>query len=102
MNPPPIVNRRRIKRIGAMQLGKLSAVLYGLMGLLFIPIFALSMLTAGSSQSEQAIPFAAIGIVGIFLFPILYAVMGFVIGVIGALLYNLAAKWVGGIEVEVE
>ena len=34
--------------------------------------------------------------------PLMYAVMGFVSGVIGALLYNLVAKWVGGIEVEVE
>jgi hypothetical protein len=34
--------------------------------------------------------------------PILYAVMGFIIGVIGAFIYNLVAKWVGGIEVEVE
>jgi hypothetical protein len=34
--------------------------------------------------------------------PIFYAVLGFVGGVIGAAIYNLAAKVVGGIEVEVE
>ena len=32
---------------------------------------------------------------------IMYAAMGFVLGALGALLYNLIAKWIGGIEVEV-
>ena len=34
--------------------------------------------------------------------PFLYAAMGFVFGAIGAFIYNLVAKWIGGIEVEVE
>jgi hypothetical protein len=34
--------------------------------------------------------------------PIFYGIMGFVVGAIGALLYNLVANWVGGIEMEVE
>jgi len=34
--------------------------------------------------------------------PVLYAVMGFIFGVIGAGLYNLVAGWIGGIEVDVE
>jgi hypothetical protein len=29
-------------------------------------------------------------------------VMGFLVGVIGGWLYNLFAKWIGGIEVEIE
>jgi hypothetical protein len=33
--------------------------------------------------------------------PVLYGVMGFIGGIIGALIYNLVAKWIGGIEVEV-
>lgn len=32
----------------------------------------------------------------------LYGVMGFVFGAIGALIYNLVAKWVGGFELELE
>jgi hypothetical protein len=36
------------------------------------------------------------------LLPFLYAAMGFVGGVISAFIYNIIAKWVGGIEVEVE
>ncbi len=36
------------------------------------------------------------------LMPVIYGVMGFVFGVIGAAIYNLIAGWIGGIEVEVE
>jgi len=38
---------------------------------------------------------------GLFM-PVIYGVMGFIFGVIGAALYNLVANWIGGIEVEVE
>ena len=31
-------------------------------------------------------------------FPIMYAVLGFIFGVIGAAIYNLVAGWTGGIE----
>jgi len=34
--------------------------------------------------------------------PFFYAALGFIFGVVGAFIYNLLAKWVGGIEVEVE
>ena len=34
--------------------------------------------------------------------PVLYGAMGFVSGAIGALLYNLFARWVGGFELEME
>jgi hypothetical protein len=37
-----------------------------------------------------------------FLAVFLHGALGFIGGAIGALLYNLLAKWVGGFEVEVE
>ena len=36
------------------------------------------------------------------LMPVIYGVMGFIGGVIGAAVYNLDARWIGGIELEVE
>ena len=35
-------------------------------------------------------------------FPIMYGIIGFIGGALGALLYNLFANFVGGIEIEVE
>jgi H+/Cl- antiporter ClcA len=34
--------------------------------------------------------------------PVFYGVIGFIAGLIGALLYNLFARWVGGFELELE
>ena len=46
-----------------------------------------------------AIVFGLLVMIGI---PIFYSIMGFIGGVIGALIYNLFAGLVGGIEIEVE
>ena len=40
-------------------------------------------------------------IFGIFA-PVFYGVLGFIFGALGAFLYNVMAKWIGGIEVQVE
>ena len=103
MIPPPLLtNLRRLKRITPLQLGKMLGILYGIMGLLFIPLFL--MMSAFSSQlpAEQRVGVMAMGVGFAIAAPFLYAVMGFVIGALGALIYNLVARWVGGIEVEVE
>ncbi len=42
------------------------------------------------------------GIFALILFPILYAIIGFIAGAISAALYNLVAGIVGGIEIDVE
>ena len=84
------------------------AVVYGCMGLIFLPFFALAGMLgafAQHGQSDQAAPAALIaGIMvgmGIFM-PIVYGAMGFIFGMIGAALYNLVARWIGGLELEVE
>jgi hypothetical protein len=43
---------------------------------------------------------AGLGFLAIIVFPIMYGAIGFVAGAIGALIYNLVARWVGGIEIE--
>jgi len=103
--------KRRIKRVAPLQAGKMFGVLYACMGLIFLPFFALAALAgvfAQQTQQAQATSGAPMAIAagmmicfGI-LMPVIYGVMGFVFGVIGAAVYNLIAGWIGGIEVEVE
>ena len=101
--------KRRIKRIAPLQTGKMLGALYACMGLIFLPFFALAAVAgafAPSSQQSAGAPAPALfaGMMfgfGIFM-PIIYGVMGFVGGIIAAALYNLFARWIGGIEVEVE
>lgn len=78
----------------------MSALLYGSIGLIFLP-FLLVFAALGSHASGTA-GAMVFGVGFAIAAPLMYAAMGFIIGVIGAALYNFFAKWTGGIEVEVE
>jgi len=101
----------RIKSVGVMSVAKVMGLIYGALGLLIVPIFLVVGL-ASSMAMKQAqaatgsnIP-AAIGpVFAIFMViaaPIFYGLTGFIMGAINALIYNLIAGWVGGIEMELE
>jgi hypothetical protein len=100
--PPPLSAIRRIRRIAPLQLGKIMALTYGIMGLIFCPFFLLMTVFATHLPNNQRVGIMALGTGFALFMPVLYAVMGFVFGVVGAFIYNVIAKWVGGIEVEVE
>jgi Transmembrane domain of unknown function (DUF3566) len=103
--------KRTIKRIAPLQAGKMLGVLYACMGLIFLPIFMLAAAAgafaqhAQGAQASSPAPAALVARImfgmGLFM-PVIYSVMGFIVGVIGAAIYNLVAGWIGGIEVEVE
>ena len=97
---PPV--RRRIRRFAPLQMGKMLGILYGFMGLIFLPFFALMTIASSQLPANQRTGMMAFGIGFALAMPVLYAVMGFITGVIGAGLYNLVAGWIGGIEVDVE
>ena len=91
-----------VKSMGVMSVAKISGLLYGCMGLIFAPFFLLIGLI-GSLAGADKTPFAGIfGVVFAMLMPVIYGVLGFIMGAIGALLYNLFARWVGGFELELE
>jgi hypothetical protein len=91
-----------IKSVGVLSVAKILGLIYGCMGLIFAPFFLLIGLV-GSMAGQKSSPFAGIFGVGFaVLMPVLYGAMGFVSGAIGALLYNLFARWAGGFELEME
>jgi hypothetical protein len=85
---------QRITRFSIGQSAKFLGVLYLLFGLLFVPFFLLIGMFA---PEGQGFPF---GMAFAIAMPVMYGVFGVIGGAIGALLYNLVAGWVGGIEVE--
>ncbi len=92
-----------IKRVGVMSVAKLYAVMAAAMGLCFgLLVAAVGSIgsTMLSSDGTSLVPFGGFGIAAIVVLPIIYAVMGFIGGLIGAALYNLFAGLVGGIEIE--
>jgi hypothetical protein len=96
---------KRLKRIAPLKAGIVLGILYTLLGLLIVPFFMLAgfgAMAAASRNGGAPIPFAFLFGAGALFVPILYGVMGFVLGVLTAAIYNLVAKWTGGIEVTVE
>jgi hypothetical protein len=96
-----------VKSVGVMSIAKIMGLLYGCMGLLASPLFLLiglvsSMANRGGSGAAGIFGAGLLGIVLAVLMPLIYGVMGFVIGAIGGLLYNVLARWLGGVELELE
>ena len=83
--------KKQIINIAPVQVGKIFALLYFLLSIPFVCIFALS--TMFSSQ-----PSNGLATVMMFAIPFMYAFFGFVFTAIGALIYNRVAQWMGGIE----
>jgi len=91
-----------LKRVGVLSVAKIMGLTYGCIALIFAPFFLVFGLLGTFSGSDKN-PF--VGIIGVgfaILMPIIYGVLGFVFGALGALLYNLFARLVGGFELELE
>ena len=95
----------QLRSVGVLSVAKMMGAIYGLMGLIFIPIFlivaAAGMMGAGDNKMAGAA--AGVGMVVMALImPIMYGVIGFIAGAIGAFLYNFLAGRLGGIEMNLQ
>ena len=93
-----------IRRIGPLSFARLSGMLYAIVGLVLGGIFSLVALAGGfaSDTAGAAGVGAIIGVAAVVVFPILYGLLGFVMTLIAAWLYNVAAGVVGGVEVDIQ
>lgn len=91
-----------LKRVGPMSCAKIAGILYGLIGLLAGGMFSLAALIgfAVEPSGETALGGLLFGVGAVIFFPIFYGLIGAVFSAFAALLYNLVAGWVGGIELE--
>ena len=96
-----------IRRIGVLSLAKIMGVLYGGIGLVIGICFALFSVLGGGAAMMGGQEGAAAGglMMGMGLgfaiaAPIFYGILGFVGGLLTGWLFNLAAGFVGGLEVE--
>jgi hypothetical protein len=85
----------QIKSFGVLQTSKLIAVLYLMIfAVIGIPIGAVAILFA---PGRLGLPELA----ALLLILVVYPLMGFVFTALACALYNVAAKWVGGIEIDI-
>jgi protein-S-isoprenylcysteine O-methyltransferase Ste14 len=85
---------QRLSRFSVGQTAKVLGLLYGLMGLIFLPFFLIP--TMLSRDGAGFSPWLALSI------PILYGVFGFIFTAVGCALYNWVARRVGGIEISLD
>jgi hypothetical protein len=93
-----------VKKVGVMSVARIYGAITGAFGLIAGGIFFLAALAGASLGGDQSSGFlgALFGVGAIVLFPILYGILGFIGGAIGAALYNAFAAMVGGVSVELE
>ena len=96
------MNKRRVKRIGVLQTSLVSSLVLFFVSLLFVIPIALIMGVIGGIAGEEFPAFPFIGAAFMIFVPFIYAIMGFIMTAISCLIYNMVAKWTGGVEIEIE
>ncbi|MFQ5823946.1 MAG: hypothetical protein ACE5JB_07820 [bacterium] len=94
---------RTIKSVDPLSLGKIYGATLALIGLLVGGLITLFSLTLGGMMSDYGTGMIMPGFFGaaaIIVLPIFYGILGFIAGIIGAFFYNVVAKVVGGIKIE--
>lgn len=99
-----------IKRFGVFSAAKIYAVVMAGVGLVIgVPLGLIMIVFGAAMMSSSGSGGAAGGGVGIGLglfymigLPIMYGIIGFIFGAIGAAIYNVASRTIGGLEMELE
>jgi DNA-directed RNA polymerase subunit RPC12/RpoP len=90
----------RLRRIGVLSAALVSAVTNAVLGLGVALAFALAAGFLKRLAPALNLPFR--GGLTLMALPLAYAVIGFVGGAIGAAVYNLAARFTGGLRIHLE
>ena len=100
-----------VKRIGPVSALKIGAIMHGIAGLI-VGLVASILTLVGHPLANAAtrcpimgehcpLMGRGVGVAAIIVFPIAYAILGGIVAVLFALIYNLIAGWVGGLEVDI-
>jgi hypothetical protein len=81
--------KKQIVNVSMFQTAKVAAALYFVISIPFLAIMAVGMMFSNAP---------GMGIGMLVVFPLLYALFGFIFTLIGAWVYNLVASKIGGIE----
>ena len=100
----------QIRRMGVFSCAKIYAVVmaaFGVIigviyGLIFMVVGGAMMAGGGRDSGAAGASSLVVGLIMMVVIPIIYGVIGFVAGAIGGVVYNVAAGFVGGIELEIE
>lgn len=98
------MKKYRIMQIPPMRFGIVLGLINGFIGLIVAPVLLLTLGAAATvadlnyAPKLLGIPWLFAGAASLFM-PLIHAVGGFLVGVLLAMVYNLASRWTGGIEI---
>lgn len=96
----------RLKQVPPIRFGIVLGLINGVVGMITAPVLLLSLGAAATWDTNLlprflGIPWLFAGAASLFM-PFIHALGGFVVGVLLAMVYNLAARWTGGIEIVID
>jgi hypothetical protein len=92
-----------ISRINPISAAKVFGLIYVVIGLCIGVLVFLGSLLGGAALGRSGLGFGSgLGIGAVIVLPIIYGVIGFIVTLIGAGVYNWAAGVVGGIKVDLD
>lgn len=97
---------QEVKKVGIWSVAKISLLFGVLFGILYGLYAAFILPSIVAANPELAAQFGTMqsgsGLMIFFIVLIYMAVVSFIVGIISALLYNLFAKLVGGVKIELK
>jgi hypothetical protein len=97
---------QELKHINVLSFGKVMAVIGAIIGLIVGILFAAQALVLGGMIGGLGLPggglIVGLGVASIVIFPIVYAIVSFIGGIIFAVIYNFVASKVGPIKITLE
>ena len=96
---------KEIKKIEIVSAAKVTAIVSAIWGFIaaIISLAALAPFAAYAGTAGATNPLlmgVGFGIASIVIMPIMMAILGFIMGAVGAFFYNVAAKYVGGVQLD--
>ncbi len=88
----------KIRKVGVLSFTTVYTITMVVVGLMMGFLYAINDM--GISQDDPQ--YLGFGFWGVIIFPFIFAIIGVICGSLIALLYNLIAKFQGGIELELE
>lgn len=96
----------RLLQVPPIRFGIVLGLINGVIGMIVAPVLLLSLGAAATWDTNLlpkllGIPWLFAGGAALFM-PFIHLVGGFLVGVLLAMIYNLSARWTGGIEIVVK
>src|SRR5690606_21210173 len=86
----------KIEKIGVSSAAKIYGLTLGILGFV-VGIFYALFFSAFSGIMDGM---GGFGLIMAIVFPIMYGIMGFIIGALGSVVYNFVASKTGGLEIQ--